>query len=82
MKVHRVEQINDIELVYYITPAGGGDVERRVHAFPMRWYMRFELEHLLARAGFTLDAMYGNFARSALGDASPEIVVVARTGSW
>ena len=80
--VHRVDQINDIELVYYITPPGGGAVERRVHSFPMRWYLRFELEHLLARAGFTLDAFYGDFDRSVLTDDSPEIIVAARTGSW
>ena len=80
--VHRVDQVNDVELIYHITPAGGGEVERRVHAFPMRWYLRFELEHLLARAGFSLECFYGNFDRSPLSDASPEIVVAARAGSW
>jgi hypothetical protein len=48
----------------------------------MRWYLRLELEHLLARAGFSLERFYGNFDRSALSDASPEIIVAARTGSW
>jgi len=76
--VHRLAQISDIELIYYVT-SPKGDVERRVHAFPMRWYLRLELEHLLARAGFTIDAMYGDFDRSPLVDASPEIVVVARS---
>ena len=80
--VHRIDQINDIELIYHITPAGGGKVERRVHAFPMRWYLRFELEHLLARAGFSLECFYGNFDRSPLSDESPEIVVAARAEWW
>jgi SAM-dependent methyltransferase len=82
VSVHRVDQINEIELIYYVTPVGGGEAERRVHAFPMRWYLRFELEHLLARAGFTIDAIYGNFDRSPLIDESPEMIVAARAGSW
>jgi SAM-dependent methyltransferase len=79
--VHRIEQINDVELIYYVTPPGG-ETERRVHAFGMRWFMRPELEHLVARAGFTLDTIYGNFDRTPLTDGSPEMIVVARTGSW
>ena len=35
------------------------------------------LEHLLVRAGFRLDAMYGDMDRGPLRDESPEIVVVA-----
>jgi hypothetical protein len=46
----------------------------------MRWFLRVELEHLLARAGFTIESMYGNFDRSPLVDASPEIVIIARVG--
>ena len=46
----------------------------------MRWFLRVELEHLLARAGFTIESMYGDFDRSPLVDASPEIIVVARGG--
>ena len=79
--VHRVDQVNDLELIYYVT-FPNGKTERRVHAFAMRWYLRPELEHLVARAGFTLDAIYGNFDRSPLTDASPEMIVVARTGSY
>jgi len=76
--VHRTDQVNDVELIYYLT-FPDGTTARRVHAFGMRWYMRPELEHLVARAGFTLDTIYGNFDRSILTDASPEMIVVART---
>jgi len=34
----------------------------------------------LARAGFSVESMYGDFDRSPLVDASPEIIVVARLG--
>ena len=43
----------------------------------MRWFWRFELEHLLARTGFTLDAMYGDFDRRPF-DAKKEMIGVAR----
>jgi len=77
--VHRLAQVNDLELIYYVT-SPSGDTERRVHAFQMRWFLRVELEHLLARAGFTIESVYGDFDRSPLVDASPEIIVVARLG--
>lgn len=75
--VHRLAQVSDLELIYYVT-SPSGEQERRVHAFQMRWFFPLELEHLLARAGFAIEAMYGDFDRSQLVDRSPEIIVVAR----
>lgn len=73
--VHAVDQTLLAELIYYVTL---NDVtERLVHAFAMRWFTRFEVEHLLGRAGFSLEAIYGNFDRSALVDGSPEMVFIA-----
>ena len=43
----------------------------------MRFYTPAELEHLIARAGFRVEAIYGGFDRRPLKDESPEIVVVA-----
>ena len=43
----------------------------------MRWFTPAELEHLEARAGFRLEAMYGGSDRPPLTDEAPEIVVVA-----
>jgi hypothetical protein len=77
--VHKLEQVNDVELIYHVTHPNG-ETERRVHSFQMRWFMRVELEHLLSRAGYTVESMYGNFDRSPLVDGSPEIIVVARCG--
>jgi SAM-dependent methyltransferase len=56
-----------------------GDVvvgEERV-TFRMRWLHRYELEHLLARAGFAVEALYGGFDRRPY-DGRGEIVIVAR----
>jgi SAM-dependent methyltransferase len=72
----RAEQRNDIELIYYVQDPAG-HTTRLVQAFPMRYFFRFELEHLLARAGFELQNLFGNFDRSPFTDSSPEIIVIA-----
>ncbi len=70
-KVRWVDQVSEAELIYYV------DGTRFVQAFEMRWYVRAELEHLLARAGFRVRAMYGDFTRGPLVDGAPEQIVVA-----
>jgi hypothetical protein len=71
-------QINHVELIYYVTHPDGHE-ERLVHAFPMRYLFRFEAEHLLARCGFAVEALYAGFDRSPYGSAYPgELIFVAR----
>ena len=41
---------------------------------------RFEMEHLLARTGFKLDALYGDFSRQDFQDTSPDMIWVAHIG--
>ena len=45
--------------------------------FRMRWYYRYEIEHLLARAGFTNVTFFRDFVRTPWSSGN-EIVVVAR----
>jgi SAM-dependent methyltransferase len=73
---HPAEQINDIELIYYVRDAGGA-ITRIVQAFPMRYFFRFELEHLLARAGFEITELYGGLDLSPFTDSSLEMIVIA-----
>ncbi len=73
---HRAEQVNDVELIYYITHPDGR-TERLVMAFAIRYFFRYEVEHLLARCGFRVAELFGNFDRSPLTDASPEMLFVA-----
>jgi len=55
-----------------------GRVVGNEHAsFAMRWFWRFELEHLLARAGFGLIEIHGDFDRSPVSADTPAFVVVA-----
>jgi SAM-dependent methyltransferase len=73
---HRATQINDIELIHVVTHPDGRK-ERFVHAFPMRYFFRYEVEHLLARCGMRLVELYGDYDRSPLGDNSPDMIFVA-----
>lgn len=44
----------------------------------LRMVYRYEMEHLLARAGFAVDALYGWFDRRPFGPGSEEMIWVAR----
>jgi SAM-dependent methyltransferase len=71
-------QITHVELIYYVTHPGGRQ-ERLVHAFPMRYLFRFEVEHLLARCGFEVEQVYAGYDKSPYGSAYPgELIFVAR----
>lgn len=72
----RAEQINDIEMVYYLTDTNG-NTERLVQAFPFRYFSRYEVEHLLARCGFVVAELFGNYDKSPLTNDSPEMIFVA-----
>lgn len=73
---HRAEQYSDVELIFYLTDTSGA-AQRLVQAFPFRYYFRYEIEHLLARSGFEMVALYGDFDKSPLVDSSPEMIFVA-----
>lgn len=45
---------------------------------PMHCVFRFEMQHLLARVGFELEALYGDFLGSELKDDSTSMVWVAK----
>ncbi|MGB2623877.1 MAG: class I SAM-dependent methyltransferase [Candidatus Acidiferrum sp.] len=75
---HRAEQRNDVEMIFYVTDAQGKE-ERLVFAWTLRYFFRYEVEHLLARCGFRVSAVYGDFDRSPLEDDSPEMIFVAES---
>ncbi len=61
-----------------IGPDGG--VVDRWQSQPLRLHcvFRFEMEHLFARVGFAVEAVYGDFFRHPLADDSPNMIWVAR----
>jgi len=75
---HRAEQINDVEMIFSVAHPGGRK-ERMVFAWPLRYFFRYEVQHLLARCGFSVAAEYGNFDRTPIVDDSPEMIFVAES---
>jgi SAM-dependent methyltransferase len=73
---HRAQQRNDVEMIFRVTHADRKQ-ERLVMEWTLRYFFRYEVEHLLARCGFRLESVYGNFDSSPLGDNSPEMIFVA-----
>jgi SAM-dependent methyltransferase len=77
----RFAQILDTELIYNVTHLDGRN-ERLVHPFRMRYLFRFEMEHLLVRAGFEVEHLYAGYDKARFGSRYPgELVFVARRGS-
>ena len=72
------DQVQQVEMYYYVTYPDGRQ-ERSVHAFPMRWLHRFEAEHLLARCGFEVEALYADYEKQPYGSRYPgELIFVAQ----
>ena len=74
---HRAEQRNEVEMIFSVVHPGGRK-ERLVFAWTLRYFFRYEVEHLLERCGFKAMALYGDFDRSPLNDSSPEMIYVAQ----
>ena len=71
-------QVQDIELIYHVTHADGRE-EHLVHRLQMRYFFRFEVEHLLARSGFEVENLYAEYDRSPYGSKYPgELIFVAQ----
>jgi SAM-dependent methyltransferase len=58
----------------------GAKVQEGVSKLELRWFWRYEVEHLLARAGLAIEALHGGFAGEPY-DATRELIVVARAAT-
>jgi hypothetical protein len=60
-----------------------GDVVRVWEMEPMRLHcvFRFEMEHLLRRAGYSIEAVYGDFFKNELGDGAKDMIWLARNNA-
>lgn len=72
----RALQRNDVEMIFYVKNSTGNE-ERLVFAWTLRYFFRYEVEHLLERCGYRVAAEYGDFDRSTISDDSPEMIFVA-----
>ncbi len=53
----------------------GGRQSSRQWSFPMRFFFRYELEHLIGRSNLTLKTLYGDFDESSLTSFSKEFLI-------
>lgn len=72
-----VAQLLTVRFRYERSRDGRGVGEERA-SFRMRWFWRFELEHLLARAGFGRVEIFGDFDGRPVAADTAAYVVVAR----
>ena len=73
-------QVIQCEFVHDVTHPAGRK-ESFAEAFEMRYLFRFEAEHLLVRAGFSVEALYAGYDRAPFGSKDPgELIFVARKG--
>jgi len=72
-----VTQVQRVTM-HYDRLRGGRRLSRESTSFTMRWFHRYELEHLLARASFGDVTLYGSFDRTPPARGCPEMIFVAR----
>jgi SAM-dependent methyltransferase len=71
-------QVINEELFYNIHYPDGHE-ERIVYPEALRYFFRFEVEHLLARTGFRTESVYADFDKEPFGSKYPsELVFLAR----
>lgn len=70
-------QVKVIRSAYELI-APDGTVTKQLVEWPYRFTFRYEVEHLLARAGFTVDGVYGGYEGEPLTSASTAMLFVGR----
>src|SRR5712692_4957716 len=71
-------QVRIIRSAYEIIDDSGSIVAKRFVEWPYRWTYRFEAEHLLERAGFTVETVHGGYQREPFTSSSATMVFLAR----
>jgi SAM-dependent methyltransferase len=73
-----LSQTQQLEVVYDVRHAADERTEHYVIPYETSYMFRFELEHLLARCGFTIREIWGGFDFEPFGQgASDELIVLA-----
>jgi len=70
------------EEMFYDVHYPDGHDERLVYSSTLRFFFRYEVEHLLARAGYKIQSIYADFDKEPFGAKYPsELVIVAKVAS-
>jgi SAM-dependent methyltransferase len=70
-------QVRVIRSIYETVDDFGRVIDKRFVEWPYRWVHRFEAEHLLVRAGFKIEGVYGGYAWQPFESGSPAMIFVA-----
>ncbi len=76
MKTDIIRQVNQIKMSLVWMDDNGEHIES--WEFPMRYYFRYELEHLIARSPLAIEKIYGDYNKNLLNADSKEFVIVCR----
>jgi SAM-dependent methyltransferase len=71
-------QVRVIRSAYEAVDERGAVISKRFVEWPYRWTHRFEAEHLLARRGFEIEAVYGGYERETFTAESSTMLFLAR----
>jgi SAM-dependent methyltransferase len=75
--VDPARQLQQVTFFYDETDPVGA-TRRTIASFPTRYFFRYEVELLLDRCGFEIEAVYGSFDLDSYGPDSEEMIFVAR----
>ena len=71
-------QIVDLTYLYERPAPGGGVAERSFERLRVRYFTRWEFEHLLARAGYEVEALYGGWGGEPQDVGGEDMIWIAR----
>ena len=61
--------------------ATGAVVSTRRVSLRLRWVYQYEMQHLFERAGFAIEALYGDFARNPFKAGGEQVWIARRVGA-
>ncbi|MEJ2153364.1 MAG: class I SAM-dependent methyltransferase, partial [Gemmatimonadota bacterium] len=71
-------QLVDVTFIYERLDDAGAVVEREFEPLRLRYFYRFEIEHLLQRAGYEVEALYGGWEREPFDRNGQEMIWTVR----
>lgn len=81
LEVDLARQVRYIRSAYEVIDERGSVLSKRFVEWAYRYTYRFEAEHLLERAGFSIEALYGSYDRQPLTSESTSMIFLARRGA-
>ena len=74
-----VEQTVNVHQFFKEQNIGGQEVSNTVIPYSLRYFNRFEMQHLLELCGFEVEALFGDFRRSPLHLGTEQVWMARKT---